>query len=58
MNTGTILLASACWGLLFLQGLSSPPEVAPFFFLASGVAQWVAGVTFVGAYREVKGWMG
>jgi len=58
MNIGIISLASCCWGLLFLQGLhASPNDVAPWFFFGAGIAQWVAGVTFVGAYRELKDWL-
>lgn len=59
MNLSIILMATAMWLLLFLQGLHSVPDLgyAPWFFFGAGVAQWVAGVVFVDAMRELKAYL-
>lgn len=59
MNAFVLLMAFCAWALLFLQGLHmTDSTTAALWFFFAGVAQWVCGVTFRGAYQELKGYYG
>ncbi len=57
MNVFALLMATCAWGILFLQALHMTNyETAAIWFFFAGVAQWVAGVVFKPAYKEMKGY--